>query len=187
MGTQRKQWTPHGKEEQWGTKEKSMQMQWEPKGDMGHTMGRKSSERATVLQRKRIQTHWEPKGKNGHTVGRNGNERVTGSQLDVTQIEPVGTPWCVHCFLWVPIVFASGFFVVPLLFHCFSFPWCVPYLLWVPIAFAFFFFGAPLLFQIWGEIHLRSSWSLTMKEQRDTKRRNANAMGTQRKQRTPHG
>jgi len=75
-----------------GHQRKRMQLQWEPKGNIGHNMGRKANERATGLQRKGMQTQWEPKGNNGHTMGRKGNERATGSQLDFPQIEPVGTP-----------------------------------------------------------------------------------------------
>ena len=100
-----------------GHQRNRMQMEWEPKGNNGDNMGRKSNERATGHQRKGMQTQWEPKGNNGYTMGRKSNERETGSQLDCSpdraggypiaphietqlhltwifpQIEPVGTPW----------------------------------------------------------------------------------------------
>ena len=66
---------------------KIMQMQWEPEGNIGHTMGRNANERATGLQRKRMQTQWEPKGNNAHTMARKRNERATVAQMDFSQIE----------------------------------------------------------------------------------------------------
>jgi len=75
-----------------GHQQKRMQMQWEPKGNTGHAMGRKSNERATGLQRKRMQTQWEPKGNNAHTMRRKSNERATGSQLDFSPDRAGGIP-----------------------------------------------------------------------------------------------